>query len=45
MKACRGHQLEGGLALSNKDLPLLRKTIGFSGYAEGWAPYAEQLAG
>ena len=39
-----GHQLEGGLALSNKDLPLLRKTIGFSGYAEGWALYAEQLA-
>ena len=39
-----GHQLEGGLALSNKDLPLIRKTIGFSGYAEGWALYAEQLA-
>lgn len=39
-----GHQLEGGLALSNKDLPLLRKTQGFSGYAEGWALYAEQLA-
>jgi uncharacterized protein (DUF885 family) len=39
-----GHQLEGGLALSNKSLPLLRKTIGFSGYAEGWALYAEQLA-
>lgn len=39
-----GHQLEGGLALSNKDLPLIRKTIGFSGYGEGWALYAEQLA-
>ena len=39
-----GHQLEGGLALSNKDLPLIRKTGGFSGYAEGWALYAEQLA-
>lgn len=39
-----GHQLEGGLALSNNNLPLLRKTIGFSGYAEGWALYAEQLA-
>jgi len=39
-----GHQLEGGLALSNKNLPLIRKTIGFSGYAEGWALYAEQLA-
>jgi uncharacterized protein (DUF885 family) len=39
-----GHQLEGGLALSNKKLPLIRKTLGFSGYAEGWALYAEQLA-
>ncbi|HEY1961121.1 MAG TPA: DUF885 family protein, partial [Rhizomicrobium sp.] len=39
-----GHQLEGGLALSNTSLPLIRKTIGFSGYAEGWALYAEQLA-
>ena len=39
-----GHQLEGGLALSNPNLPRLRKTIGFSGYAEGWALYAEQLA-
>jgi uncharacterized protein (DUF885 family) len=39
-----GHQLEGGLALSNKQLPLIRKVIGFSGYAEGWALYAEQLA-
>jgi uncharacterized protein (DUF885 family) len=39
-----GHQLEGGLALGNKELPLIRKVIGFSGYAEGWALYAEQLA-
>jgi uncharacterized protein (DUF885 family) len=39
-----GHQLEGGLALSNIALPLIRKTLGFSGYAEGWALYAEQLA-
>jgi uncharacterized protein (DUF885 family) len=39
-----GHQLEGGLALANTGLPLIRKTIGFSGYAEGWALYAEQLA-
>ena len=31
-----GHQLEGGLALSNKGLPLIRKTTSFSGYAEGW---------
>jgi uncharacterized protein (DUF885 family) len=39
-----GHQFEGGLALSNKDLPMIRKTGGFSGYGEGWALYAEQLA-
>jgi uncharacterized protein (DUF885 family) len=39
-----GHQLEGGLALSNTNLPLLRKTLGFSAYGEGWALYAEQLA-
>ncbi|HEY1615790.1 MAG TPA: DUF885 family protein [Rhizomicrobium sp.] len=39
-----GHQLEGGLLLANKSMPLIRKTIGFSGYAEGWALYAEQLA-
>ena len=39
-----GHQLEGGLALSNTALPLIRKITGFSGYGEGWALYAEQLA-
>ena len=39
-----GHQLEGGLALSNTSLPLIRKITGFSGYGEGWALYAEQLA-
>lgn len=39
-----GHQFEGGLALSNASLPLIRKAGGFSGYGEGWALYAEQLA-
>lgn len=39
-----GHQLEGGLALSNTNLPLIRKVQGFSAYAEGWALYSEQLA-
>jgi uncharacterized protein (DUF885 family) len=39
-----GHQLEGGLALSNASLPLIRKVGFFSGYGEGWALYAEQLA-
>ncbi len=39
-----GHQLEGGLALENKSLPLIRKGGFLSGYGEGWALYAEQLA-
>jgi uncharacterized protein (DUF885 family) len=39
-----GHQLEGGLALSNPHLSLMRKSISFPAYAEGWALYAEQLA-
>jgi len=39
-----GHQMEGGLALANARLPLIRKASGFSGYGEGWALYAEQLA-
>jgi uncharacterized protein (DUF885 family) len=39
-----GHQLEGGLALSNPQITLLQKTSGFSAYAEGWGLYAEQLA-
>ncbi len=39
-----GHQFEGGLALGNARLPLIRKSAGFSGYGEGWALYAEQLA-
>lgn len=39
-----GHQFEGGLALGNDRLPLIRKAGGFSGYGEGWALYAEQLA-
>jgi uncharacterized protein (DUF885 family) len=40
-----GHQLEGGLALANSAMPLIRKASGFgSAYAEGWGLYAEQLA-
>ncbi|HEV2532408.1 DUF885 domain-containing protein [Phenylobacterium sp.] len=39
-----GHQLEGGLALSNPNLSLLRKTVSFPAYGEGWALYAEQLS-
>lgn len=40
-----GHQYEGGWSLSNGNLPLIRKAGGFfSGYGEGWALYAEQVA-
>jgi uncharacterized protein (DUF885 family) len=38
-----GHHLQ--LTLQQEaGLPLIRKVIGFSGYEEGWALYAEQLA-
>ena len=39
-----GHHLQ--LSLNNEagELPLIRKALGFSGYSEGWALYAEQLA-
>ncbi len=39
-----GHHLQGSIANEAGDLPTIRKTIWFSGYGEGWALYAEQLA-
>lgn len=39
-----GHQLQLGMAVSNKGLPLIRRTSFFSGYTEGWGLYGEQLA-
>jgi uncharacterized protein (DUF885 family) len=39
-----GHHLQLTLAQEVKGLPLIRKIIFFSGYGEGWALYAEQLA-
>jgi uncharacterized protein (DUF885 family) len=39
-----GHHLQITLANETPGLPLLRKMIFFSGYGEGWALYAEQLA-
>ncbi len=39
-----GHHLQLTLAQEMRDLPLIRKIVFFSGYGEGWALYAEQLA-
>lgn len=39
-----GHHLQGTLVNETSSLPLIRKTIWNSGYGEGWALYAEQLA-
>ena len=39
-----GHQLQGGVALENRDIPVYVRNLYFSGYGEGWALYAEQLA-
>ena len=38
-----GHHLQGSLAMETS-LPMIRKTQFFSGYGEGWALYAEQMA-
>ncbi len=39
-----GHHLQITLANETPGLPLIRKMTFFSGYGEGWALYAEQLA-
>ena len=39
-----GHHLQESVSREASELPLLRKAMGNSGYAEGWALYAEQLA-
>jgi uncharacterized protein (DUF885 family) len=43
-EAIPGHHLQEAIAKEAKDLPLLRKATANSGYVEGWALYAEQLA-
>jgi uncharacterized protein (DUF885 family) len=45
-EALPGHQWEGAIALEAKDSSILRRVgLGFAAYGEGWALYAEQLAG
>lgn len=39
-----GHHLQNALSLEAPALPLMRRMPLFSGYSEGWALYAEQLA-
>ncbi|HVZ30705.1 MAG TPA: DUF885 family protein [Asticcacaulis sp.] len=40
-----GHHLQGSIQNEAEGLPMLRKLSGFNAYVEGWALYAEQLAG
>lgn len=45
-EALPGHQWEGAIALEARDSSILRRAgLGFAAYGEGWALYAEQLAG
>jgi uncharacterized protein (DUF885 family) len=43
-EALPGHHLQNALLAEAKELPMLRRLPIFSGYTEGWALYAEQLA-
>jgi uncharacterized protein (DUF885 family) len=44
-EAVPGHHLQVQLAQELKGVPFFHKVIGFSAYQEGWALYAEHLAG
>lgn len=39
-----GHHLQGALILEAPGVPMIRRTLWFAAYGEGWAVYAEQLA-
>jgi len=43
-EAIPGHHLQVMSALESDDIPLIRRRGFYSGYSEGWALYAEQLA-
>jgi uncharacterized protein (DUF885 family) len=43
-EASPGHHLQVSLQQESTEIPLIRRTGGFSAYSEGWALYAEQLA-
>ena len=43
-EAIPGHLWHGAQVRAFGDLPLLRRSIGFAAYSEGWAHYSEQLA-
>ena len=42
-EAIPGHHLQVSLQQEAGELPLIRRAMGYSGYAEGWALYAEKL--
>lgn len=44
-EAIPGHHLQISIQMEAQGLPMIRKTSGFSAFSEGWALYAEKLAG